>query len=221
MKIQLGKHVVCSDGTEVGKIDRLVIDPHRGTLIDIVIHEGILLTHDRLLEPELIDHIDADGTAHLMLTGDEVEALPEFIEEEYIVPDDLEAFMGSYDSLGLMWPAFHEAEQYGSYANEQDTFEVPPTLAPIVEVHTNTPAESIEVHRGVRVMSADGKKLGTMTMVVVNGNDDVESIIMLTRHLGRHREVEIPQDLIKSMTFDQIILTAPAEEFEQGKVPRA
>lgn len=88
MQIQLGKPVVSKDGKQVGRVDRIALDYETREVKQIVVHQGVLLTHDRLVDRELIDRVDEDGTVHLALTAAEVDRLPEFVEAEFIVPTE-------------------------------------------------------------------------------------------------------------------------------------
>lgn len=83
MNLDLGSHVKSSDGTDVGRVDRIFFDTDRMTVRQFVVHKGVLLTEDRIVDVAQVDHVDADHTVHLRLSADEVHNLQPFVHTEH------------------------------------------------------------------------------------------------------------------------------------------
>jgi uncharacterized protein YrrD len=67
---------VLSRNEEVGKVERVVIDPDTSEIVGLVIRRGILLSHDVLVPIETITEATPDGL-RTRLTVEELNALPE------------------------------------------------------------------------------------------------------------------------------------------------
>src|SRR6476469_9234044 len=91
MRINLGTKVVTSDGKDVGKIDRLVVDPRTERMQEFVVRKGFFTEHDVIIPiGEVEDRVgnDDDDTIHLRMTADQVKGLPEFVEYSYMAAPD-------------------------------------------------------------------------------------------------------------------------------------
>lgn len=91
MNLDLGSHVKSSDGKDVGRVDRIFFDADRLTVRQFVVHKGMLLSEDRIVDRGHIDHIDSDHTVQLKLTADEVHNL-----QPYVVTEHRPVFVGDY-----------------------------------------------------------------------------------------------------------------------------
>lgn len=83
MYLDLGSEVKSSDGKDVGRVDRIFFDTDRMTVRQFVIHKGVLLREDRIVDQHHIDHVDPDHTVQLNLTADEVHQLQPFVPTEH------------------------------------------------------------------------------------------------------------------------------------------
>lgn len=223
MDIKLGKSVFSRDGEKIGTVDRLVIDPKREDLIEIIVHKGVLLTRDRLIERGFIENVDPDGTVHLKVTADKVEELPLFVREEYIAPNPAEALQEPYVVAagrgGILWRAPSPSPHYGWYGRERDLLDPSSASAPEIEIRSNLPGNAVVVDRGSDVVDVDGAKLGTVIEIAVDADGELESLFVQTGHFGRHHEIDVPRSLIKSLTHKQVHLTVPASALKHRVVP--
>lgn len=123
MEIQLGKHVISSDGKQIGTVDRLVLEADHRDLVELIVHKGVLLTRDRIIELGFIEHVDSDGTVRLNLTSDKVDDLPLFIREEYLTPNPAEPEQDPYlmaaGSEGVLWRSPERSAHYGWYGQDR------------------------------------------------------------------------------------------------------
>jgi sporulation protein YlmC with PRC-barrel domain len=83
MKLDLGSHVRTSDGRDIGKVDRIILETRSMTVREFVVHKGLFFGHDRFASVGIIDHIDHDGVVHLKITAERANELPEFMVEQH------------------------------------------------------------------------------------------------------------------------------------------
>ena len=70
MHIELGRPVMSRDGERIGTVDQLVLDPDTREVRAIIVHRGLLLTEDRLVDRAAIDTVALDGTVWLALDAE-------------------------------------------------------------------------------------------------------------------------------------------------------
>jgi uncharacterized protein YrrD len=83
LEIRPGSPVLARND-EIGKVDRVVIDPDTSEIVGLVVRRGLLLSHDVLLPIETITEATPDGL-RTRLTVEELNALPE-VEPTQPVP---------------------------------------------------------------------------------------------------------------------------------------
>ncbi len=116
MRINLGTKVMTADGKDVGKIDRLVVDPRSERMQEFVVRKGFFTEHDIIIPiGEVEDRAgnDDDDTIHLRMTAEQVKQLPDFVEHSYVAaPSGMypglfgdSVGMGGATGGGLLWPA--------------------------------------------------------------------------------------------------------------------
>jgi uncharacterized protein YrrD len=76
IEIRPGMPVLAGDD-QIGKVDRLIVDPSSGELLGVVVRRGVLLHHDVFIPADTITAEQPDGIA-TRLSVDELNELPEF-----------------------------------------------------------------------------------------------------------------------------------------------
>jgi sporulation protein YlmC with PRC-barrel domain len=175
MQIGLGAQVVGSDGATIGRVNRLVLDPQTRTLVELIVHQGHVLTQDRLIERDFIAEVAADGVVHLTVTAARADELPRFVRAAYVTPragwdavlyprvDGAEsAGVDVGLSFGAAMPVVAAAgPQSSGFASAPgdvlSTAEYPDVT---LESRSNLPTNAVVVGRGTDVVDAAGKKVG-------------------------------------------------------------
>ncbi len=214
MDIELGKAVVSLDGTRMGMVDRLVIDPESWALDEIIVHHGLWFGEDRIVELFFIDHIDADGTVHLnVVAAEAAQKLPRFIEEAYLIPspDDRLRMAASISTVGadpsaILWRAASRGAGYERSA--RPLFETASTTKPQVEVHSNLLNEDVTIDRGTQVVGSDGRRLGVVADVVY-ADGHIDGIVVDASRM-RHDAMTVPTAWVESVTHKRVRLNLPA-----------
>lgn len=218
--IRIGAPVVTSDGRPVGKVDRIVVCPDPREVCEIVVHQGLLLTKDRIVETTMIASVADDGTVTLDVPSDEVNALPLFYEHEFVVPTASELRDAPYPIAGgvnagglttspILWRTSFSGR--GFQTASRGLFDSAPVDPSAVEKRTNLPENTVEITRGTDVVTSDGEKLGVVADVIYGAGNEIAGIIAAGGLLRHHRyEVHIAQ--IASFTRDRVTLSVPATD---------
>ncbi len=106
MQVDIQAPVYCADGTHVGKVDRVVIDPDAKRVTHVVIHKGTWLSRDIVVPLDAIERTDRHGV-YLRLAPDQVNALPDFVEVEWAQPREGWVPPPGYFESVVLWPPYY------------------------------------------------------------------------------------------------------------------
>lgn len=221
MQIEIDAKVVSKDGEQIGKVDRIVIDPESLEVLEIVTHKGLFSEEDRIIARSYIDSGD-DKTVRLNIDASKVHELPMFASADYLTPE------GSWDQV--MYPK--EGEEYGytttaseawmggttvvagggsgQYTQVQGYSIGASQLADMsMQEVTNLPEDAVVLEHRADVLSADGKKLGVVDDVAYDQDGKMTGLHVRSGVL-RHHEAFAPANLVKSLTNHAVTLTLDA-----------
>ena len=223
MQVELGAKVVTQDGTEIGKVDRIVIDPEHREVIEIITHKGLFSHDDRIIERGFIASADAE-TVQLNIADAKVNELPIFASADYIMPEE------SWDSV--MWPAQGEEWGYTTTASEAwmgggsvlaesspgsgqysritgGSMGAYQLLDTTMEEQSNLPENAVVLQKGTDVFASDDKKLGHLDDLAYD-DQGVLTALHIRSGVLRHHETLAPANLIQSMTHERVTLNIDA-----------
>ncbi|MDW8060405.1 MAG: PRC-barrel domain-containing protein [Thermomicrobium sp.] len=230
MHIELGRPVMSRDGKRIGTVDQLVLDPVTREVQAIIVHRGLLLSEDRIVDRALIDAVAPDGTVWLSLDAERADELPRFVEAEFVRLTDEEAATlpyvwpssGAMGPIPIFWgtpisePTIPEP-RVAPYDPSGGTLPSTPVVAaPPVEVATNLPPEAVRIDRGTAVVAADGERLGKVEHVHLNEDGEIVSLAVDPGLFGGEH-LHIPAAWIASVTEDEIRLSVDAATARRGK----
>lgn len=176
MYVRLGAAVLGSDGEEVGKVNRLVIDRKTLQIIEVTAKKGWLLTKDRIVTREMASDVDAEGRIHLKMTSKEAEQLGEYFVTDYV-------------------PQNHQSDFSWSQAVGTPIGGPRTTITDYSTRYDNLPENIVVVEKDMDVNSRDGEKLGELQDIVFGENAIVTG---LTVGSGRHNAE------LRSFSVDQV-----------------
>jgi uncharacterized protein YrrD len=231
MQIELDAKVVSKDGEQIGKVDRIVIDPASLEVIEIVTHKGLFSVEDRIIARDFIESGD-DDTVQLNIDAAKVQELPLFASADYLVPEE------SWDQV--MYPK--EGEEYGYTTTASSSWMGATTVMAAsspgggqysqvqgyslgasqladtsLEVRTNLPEDAVVLRHRADVLSADGKKLGVVDDVALDQDGKLTGLHVRSGVL-RHHETYAPANLVKSLTNHAVTLTLDASAARKALV---
>lgn len=222
--VTLDKDVISSDGETVGTVDRIIIHPDTLQIDGFVVHEGILFSHDRIVDEEFVDHIDADGNIVLRITAEQEDRLPELASRRVIEPDrTMLNRISQMEHMAL--PSAHGqvlvfSEPVDSrYAPAPDSPMQPaPTNPPPITDETNLPPNTVTIEKGMDVVDVSGEKVGSVDEVFYDDDDQLQAFVIEKGFIFKDH-LRIPAAWIESLGDDEIRLTRTAQEAETaGKV---
>lgn len=239
MRINLGTKVVTSDGKDVGKIDRLVVDPRSDRMQEFVVRKGFFVEHDIIIPiGEVEDRVgnDDDNTIHLRLTADQVKQLPAFVEHSYMAaPDGMypglfgdSVGMGGLGGGGYLWPApIYEPAAQGSLGRAGLPADAPladssgsNAVAPGMmgdRLRESRPGD-VFLSTGTDVKTRDGDKVGTVEELVVDPERGKVTEMIVKKGMFGGKEIRIPTQFIDEIDDDAVYVAVDKERLERFTV---
>ena len=86
MQFKAGMDVFLWDGTQVGRVDRIVIDPVTAQVTDLVVHKGFFFKEDRVVPVDAV--VSTDEGAVVLEQRWTVDSLSHFEESSYVTVDE-------------------------------------------------------------------------------------------------------------------------------------
>lgn len=211
MHFRSGAEVLTQQGTKLGTVERLVMDPSQDAVTHLVVSKGFLFPKERVLRVALVTEASHD----VVVVGPDIDPdqLPEFEESHYLSFEDAAA--GSdhgTNPVPLVWatPIF-EADLAGYPVYPPDT---------VRETTRNVPDGSRVVNAGSSVVTADGEAIGKVNEVDVSDNG---RLISFEVDRGWFKENQtIPAHFIRTIDEDLVVLAvgrATIRQLERRESP--
>ena len=194
MKLETQAAVRMEDGTEVGRIARLVLDPKSKEVTHLILKKGVL-PEDKVVPIGRVDAGTADGVIFEKVMRAELELLPPFEEKHYVETGEPEApSAAAAGAVNLrLGPGFlHPGDlPAASGASERHA---------AVEVTRNIPDGAVALKAGASVVTADRRKVGRVEQLRTRpGTDEVSELVIAQGLLGRTRR-RIPMQWVQRLT---------------------
>jgi uncharacterized protein YrrD len=186
MNLKQHANVVTADEQEVGRVERLVMEPRTKEVTHIVVHSAHLFPDDKVVPVRLIESANERRVTLREAVGDP-KALPPFQEK----------LRGG--SSGEQWPTATRADPFGPTASGGEA-----------EMKLNIPDEAVVVSAGTRVVSADDKQVGTLEQVLTEPEADRATHFVVSEGLLLKSRKLLPAAWIGNILDDEIHLTVKA-----------
>ena len=201
MRLELGTHIMCSDG-DVGELADVVVDPVKRRVTHLVVQPHGDLGPARLVPSNL-----AEGEGHgmsLRCTRAEVDGFPTVRESAYLrtgeLPhDDPDWDIGVEDVLAMPYYTTPDVGVYPSFDE------------PYLMTYDRVPKGEAEIRRTSAVVSADDQHLGTVEALIVDG-DEITHFVLERGHLWGRRDVTIPIGAVAKVESDTVTLRISKDE---------
>ncbi len=215
MELKLGKKVVSADGQHVGHADAFVLDYYTRNVQQIVVRSGLLLEHDRLIDRQLVDHVDADGTIALSIPVDKIKKQPEFFDREFVVakPHEMAEMPDEWVGSGTGAPPVYFGIGTDSlgYSRAEPFFGAAPIVPPGTEFQTNINTEDVVIDSGTAVVTSDGKTIGHVDEISYAPDGSMTGFVVRAGHIFHH-DVRIPAAWIKAVGAGHVGLNVTSAE---------
>lgn len=213
MRFTENAKVLAADGDKVGEVERVVIDPKTHQVTHIVVRKGLLFKEDKAVPVDLVASATEDTVALRPDAGD-LETLPPFEEEHYVIVDERElARYGvdgpSYPSPVIWYPPFGAAPPY---VVKSGIGQADPVVA---TTQRNVPEGTVALEEGADVISADDEHVGDVEQVLTDPLADRVTHFVITEGLLLKERKLIPSQWVSTMTEDKVKLAVGSEFLER------
>jgi uncharacterized protein YrrD len=205
MQLKEGVSVFTSDGQEVGKIDRVVINPVNKEVTHVVVRMGFLFAADKVVPVSLVGPATEE---RVTLRGDkaELEALPDFEERHYIPITSAEAQRDEkpggalplywYPPVGFAWWGTERVPGFYGYA-----------VSPyVVKTERHIPEGEVALKEGAKVLSVDGDHVGHVEAILTDVETDRATHILISKGLFLKETKLVPTTWISTVSENEIHL---------------
>lgn len=204
-----GAEVLSSDGTKLGHVERLVVDPARGEVTHVTVSKGVFFPDERVVPVDIVSGADQD-MVHLA-AAIEPRDLPRFEEVHYVEVDDETTTRRYPDATSrpLIW-------SYPTYAALPTAgYPLYPMypVGKVPSVERNVPPDAMVVRTGSTVVSSDGENVGKVREATI-GEDG--ALVSIEVDPGWFRsERSIPAHFVHVVEEDRVKLAVAASTLEQ------
>jgi sporulation protein YlmC with PRC-barrel domain len=209
VQLRLEERVQTADGTS-GTLADVVIDPAKKAVTHLVVRAGEPDPTARLVPLGLVTSAEPGNAISLSCTAEEFGRL-ESVQGYAYLPVDERPAPDSHWDVGVedvvMMPSYQGAD-LGVY-----TAEIDPTVG---VTYDRVPKGEVEIRRSSIVASSDGRELGTVHAVAVEGGA-ITDVTVEHGHLWWKRTVSVPVATIATLETNAIGLGLTGDEF--GKLP--
>ena len=205
------------DGKNVGRIDRIVLDPQTKDVTHLVVRKGFLLTEDKVVPVDLIGAATEKGVT-LRAEVSDLEALPLFEETHYVWATGNPSSKPPGDTGGNV---DHPLYQYPALDGVPRIVMLDPPPPPYVaETEQNIPAGTVALKEGAEVITADGKHVGTLEQVLTDPELDQATDLVIAQGLLVKERRRVPVKWVSEVKEDEIHLSVGSRTVDElGFIP--
>ncbi len=202
MQFNQGANVMTRDGKEAGHIDRVVIDPKTNEITHLVIRRGLLQRKDKVVPINAVMN-GREGKLIMHLKSDELEFLPDFEEERYILVDESRG--GETPSAVFSYPPYPGGVP--GVANYGPKY--------VAETHLNIPDKTVALKEGARVIARDEQEVGHVAQVLTSTPADQVSHFLIVKGLLVKEHRLIPVGWVDRLADDEVHLAIDSSAIER------
>ncbi|MBI5031984.1 MAG: PRC-barrel domain-containing protein [Chloroflexi bacterium] len=213
MEFNHGANVFSTEGKEIGRIDRVVIDPKTKAVTHLILRKGLILTQDKVVPVDLLVE-GVNDQIIMRLDPNKLDELPDYQETHYVLANEEEIGHVNANKPLIMGttPALY---QYPPYAQTL----APPNTEPayLVEKETNIPEGTVALKEGARVISRDEKKVGQIEQVLYDPTAHRATHFMIAKGMLLREKKMVPVEWIDEISEDEVLLSVGARMIEEIK----
>ena len=207
MQMQFKKNgrVTLTDGAEVGRLDRVVLDVQTKEVTHVVIRKGFLFTEDKVVPAAWIGSATPEGVV-LLADPSEMDTLPPFEETEYVPAAAEDRPQAVDEAMPLYWyPA-------GIGLGGALVPAPPPTFVRHTEL--NIPPGTVALREGARVIASNGEPVGQVEVVLTEAGTDRAIGLIISKGLLLKEQRRVPITWVSRLDEDEIHLAVSPHQLE-------
>lgn len=212
MEFKQNASVYTVDGKDVGRVDRVVLDPKTKAITHIVVRKGFLFTEDKVIPKDLLGVANEAGVTLREEVGD-LSALPLFEETHYVRASD-----GSYTKTGgdnridYAPPVY----PYPGIGSLLPTTMIDPTAPEfIAETTQNIPEGTVALKEGAKVIAADGQQVGHVEQVITDPQASRVVNLVIAQGLLLREKRQIPITWVSEVREDEVHLAVGSQTVDE------
>jgi len=204
MQFQDGTKVYSFDGQDVGRVDRVVLNPKTKEVTHIVVRKGFLFTEDKIVPLDLIASATEDRVS-LREDAIKLDKLLPFEETHYIPLDNADLRNAAYP-LGTAAALYWYPPMGGGmgYAGSSE-YPYPPPYR--TETEQNIPEGTLALKEGARVFSDNNQHVGNVARIFTESPSDRVTSFLISDGIFFKEKKLIPVSWIHEMQEGEIHLS--------------
>ena len=204
MQFTNGASVYTAHGEQVGKVDRVVLDPKTKEVSHIVVRKGFIFKEDKVVPIDLIA-FTAEGQVVLREDAGDLQRLPDFEEDHFIVLDEAELARAEarsdFPTPLYSYLPFYSATQGAGQAHPKSRAQ-----PYVIQTEQNVPEGQVALAEGAEVISAEGEQVGHVEEVLTDSQADRATHFVVSRGLLLKERKLIPTKWVDKVYEDEIHL---------------
>lgn len=199
-----------ADNQEIGRLERVVIDPKTNEVTHLVIGHGLVAPQAKVLPVDRIE-VGSENGIVTRLTPAEFEQLPEFETTQIVTADEPKLTRTSPTDPARSVPTIYWLPAYPNSPL------LPRFVEPgyRLETQPNIPAGNVAVKEGARVISRDGKRTGKVDEVLTGAEGDHVTHILISHGLLVKEQKLIPIGWIDALSEDEVHLAVRSSTIDK------
>ncbi len=209
MHIALGQTVLSNDGQKLGTIDRVVLNTVDNHVEQFIVHRGILLDDDKIVDRGSIDRVDEDRV-YLTIDAAAARQLPRFeisFSATEMAAGYPEVIPGPYQSMIL----FSTPPAGQTYLDHGSLFRLDPLEGTPDHPESSYREGGVLIGKGAEVFGSDDVKVGHVHEVEYD-EDGALVTVVVQMGLVRHHDITIDASAIARIGDEEIILNIASSE---------
>lgn len=212
MELELGQHILSSDGQDIGTIKHLVLDSATGRVKTFVVEKGMFLPDDIEIPLSVVQERGEDGLT-LRTTAEQSLHLPRFEEGQYrsVSPRNAET-QTDYPVGGLFWPIGYPPPPASSTGIP---LFIPAVDGQIAAEPSSEQQERLQrldesnavVSAGDEIFSQDMEKVGEVESIAFDSATGRPTRLVVRQGWLFHTDWEMPADSIASVDDGVVYLS--------------
>ncbi len=205
MEFRIGCHIIDKNGTRLGKLTHVVVDPATKEVAEIVLGESGILGRDAIVPVGAVTSAEHDAI-HLELTKDQIGNLKDFVLSHFVEPEGYDPGSAAWGSGALI------AQGVGPVGAASGMEGL--AYTPIVESEEQIPEGDVDIRPGTEVWASDGK-IGHVDDVLVDGETKRVRAFLVKEGFVFHHDVEVDLKYVSAIGADRITLSVTKDDLEQ------
>ena len=191
MEFKENAEIVTAENKKVGHLARVVLDPRTKEVSHLIVRQGFFFTEDKVVPLSLVA-ATTDERVVLRQDAGDLEALPEYNEEQFVPLDEVEQ------------SRLNAASIYGVPLYPYMGYPIP-TLQQI-EVEPNIPDNTVALAEGAKVFSADGEHVGDVDRILTDTETDRVTHLVISQGLILKERKLLPIAWVSLIKPDELYL---------------